>query len=55
MATQMAAPIVFFVFVGLKLDNWLETKVLFVLIGALLGVGLPMYSLIKQATNDNKS
>lgn len=54
MATQMGATITFFIFVGFKLDAWLETKVVFVLIGALLGVGLSLYSFIKQVTNDNK-
>ena len=54
MATQMGAVIGFFIFVGLKLDTWLGTKVIFVLIGALLGVGLSLYSFIRQVTSDNK-
>lgn len=54
MATQMGAVIGLFIFVGLKLDTWLGTKVIFVLIGALLGVGLSLYSFIKQVTSENK-
>lgn len=55
MATQMGLTIGLFIFAGLKLDAWLETKVLFVLIGSLLGVGLSLYYFIKQAISDNES
>lgn len=55
MATQMGVTIGLFIFVGLKLDAWLETKVLFILIGSLLGVGLSLYHFIKQAISDNES
>lgn len=55
MATQMGLTIGLFIFVGLKLDAWLETKVLFVLIGSLSGVGLSLYHFIKQAILDNES
>jgi hypothetical protein len=55
MATQMGVTIGLFIFVGLKLDAWLETKVLFVLIGSLSGVGLSLYHFIKQAISDNES
>jgi len=55
MATQMGLTIGLFIFVGLKLDAWLETKVLFVLIGSLSGVGLSLYYFIKQAISDNES
>ena len=55
MATQMGVTIGLFIFIGLKLDAWLETKVLFVLIGSLSGVGLSLYHFIKQAISDNES
>jgi F0F1-type ATP synthase assembly protein I len=55
MAAQMGVTIGLFIFVGLKLDAWLETKVLFILIGSLLGVGLSLYHFIKQAILDNES
>lgn len=55
MATQMGATIGIFIFIGFKLDAWLETKVVFVLIGSLLGVGLSLYSFIKQVTSENES
>lgn len=55
MATQMGVTIGLFIFIGLKLDAWLETKVLFVLIGSLSGVGLSLYHFIRQAISDNES
>jgi hypothetical protein len=55
MDRKMGQNIGLFIFVGLKLDAWLETKVLFVLIGSLLGVGLSLYYFIKQAISDNES
>lgn len=54
MASQMGATIGLFIFIGLKMDAWLETKAIFVLIGALLGVGLSMYSFIRQVLSENK-
>ncbi|BDS12167.1 AtpZ/AtpI family protein [Aureispira anguillae] len=55
MASQMGATIGLFIFIGFKLDAWLETKVIFVLVGALMGVGLSLYSFIKQALSENES
>lgn len=54
MAFQMGATIGLFIYLGFKLDAWLKTKVLFVLIGALLGVGLALYTFIKKAMTENK-
>jgi F0F1-type ATP synthase assembly protein I len=55
MATQMALIIGLFVFVGLCLDDWLQTKFVFVLLGSLTGVGLALYIFIRQAyANDQK-
>lgn len=54
MATQMFLIIGLFVFVGLRLDDWLQTKVVFVLLGSLTGVGLALYIFIRDALNDQK-
>ncbi len=53
MATQMGLIIALFAFVGFKLDAYFDTKVLFVLVGSLSGVGLSLYLFIKQVYNDN--
>jgi len=48
MATQMGATIGLFVFIGIKLDAWLQTKALFTVIFSLFGVGMTLYSFIKR-------
>ncbi len=53
MAMQMGITIGLFVFLGLKLDSWLETKIVFTLILSLLGVGASLYYFIKKAISDN--
>ena len=52
MAAQMAFIIGLFVFLGVRLDDWLETSPLFSLILALSGVGIALYVFIKQAYQD---
>lgn len=47
MATQMGAMIGLFVFLGVKLDAWLGTKFIFVLILSLTGVLGSLYYFIK--------
>lgn len=54
MAMQMGFTIGFFVFIGLRLDDWLGTKFLFVLLTSLMGVGLALYSFIRQAYADDR-
>ena len=53
MAMQMGITIGLFVFLGLKLDSWLETKVFFTLVLSLFGVGAALYYFIKKAISDN--
>ncbi|MCH2021270.1 MAG: AtpZ/AtpI family protein [Saprospiraceae bacterium] len=53
MAMQMGITIGIFVFIGLKLDLWLETKVVFTLILSLFGVAAALYYFIKKAIADN--
>jgi F0F1-type ATP synthase assembly protein I len=53
MAMQMGITIGLFVFIGLKLDLWLETKVVFTLVLSLFGVGAALYYFIKKAISDN--
>jgi F0F1-type ATP synthase assembly protein I len=48
MAIQMGATIGLFIFIGIKLDAWLETKALFTVIFSLFGVGITLYSFIKR-------
>ncbi|MGH1337703.1 MAG: AtpZ/AtpI family protein [Aureispira sp.] len=55
MAMQMGFIIGLFVFAGLRLDDWMETRFIFVLLGSLTGVGLALYTFIRQAyADDNK-
>ncbi len=54
MAMQMGFIIGLFVFVGLRLDAWAETRFIFVLLGSLTGVGLALYTFIRQAYADDK-
>lgn len=54
MAMQMGFIIGLFVLVGLRLDKWMETRFIFVLLGALTGVGLALYTFIRQAYADDK-
>jgi hypothetical protein len=53
MALQMGFIIGLFVFVGVRLDGWMETEFIFTLLGSLLGVGLALYSFIRQAYADH--
>lgn len=52
---QLAASILLFVFAGRWLDKRLGTQVLFTMIGAFLGFGGFMWSLIRQLNKDNQS
>lgn len=52
MATQMGATIGICVFLGFKLDAWMQTKVVFILLGSLIGVGLSLYTFIKKAMSN---
>lgn len=54
MAMQMGFIIGLFVFVGLRLDDWMETRFIFVLLGSLIGVGLALYTFIQKAYADDK-
>lgn len=54
MATQMGFTIGLFVFMGIKLDAWLETKALFTLVLSLSGVGLSLYMFIRQVIQENE-
>lgn len=54
MAMQMGFIIGLFVYLGLRLDEWMETRFIFVLLGSLLGVGLALYTFIRQAYADDK-
>jgi F0F1-type ATP synthase assembly protein I len=49
---QLAASILVFVFGGRWLDERLGTEVLFTLVGAVLGFGGFMWSLIRQLNRD---
>ncbi len=53
MAMQMGATIGLFVFLGLKLDDFFKTRVLFTLILSLSGVAAALYYFIKKAISDN--
>jgi len=52
---QLAACILVFVFGGRWLDTRLGTGVLFTLVGAVLGFGGFMWSLVRQLNKDNQS
>lgn len=52
---QMGLIITVFAFGGLKLDDWLKTKPVFVVILSLSGVALSLYVFIKQLTTEEKS
>lgn len=54
MAMQMGLIIGLFVYAGLRLDQWMETRFAFVLLGSLTGVGLALYTFIRQAYADDK-
>ena len=54
MAMQMGFIIGLFVYLGLRLDESMETRFIFVLLGSLLGVGLALYTFIRQAYADDK-
>lgn len=55
MALQMGGSIVLFTFLGIKLDDWLATNFpIYTLIGALLGVFLAMYFVIKSVMKISK-
>ena len=53
MAFQMGITIGLSAYLGLKLDAWLQTKVLFTLVLSLLGVFAALYHFIKKALSDN--
>ena len=53
MAFQMGITIGLCAFLGLKLDEWLQTKVLFTLILSLSGVFMALYHFIKKAMSDS--
>ena len=53
MAFQMGIIIGLSAFIGLKLDQWFQTKVLFTLILSLFGVFAALYFFIKKALSDN--
>ena len=53
MALQMGITIGLSAYLGLKLDAWLQTKVLFTLVLSLLGVFAALYHFIKKALSDN--
>ena len=52
---QLAASILVFVFGGRWLDQRLGTRVLFTLVGAGIGFGGFMWSLIRQLNKDNQA
>ncbi len=54
MSLQMGVTIGLFVFIGIKLDAWMETNVIFTLICALFGVGAALYFFIKQVITENE-
>ncbi|WP_428897254.1 Putative F0F1-ATPase subunit Ca2+/Mg2+ transporter [Parelusimicrobium proximum] len=47
---QFALSIVLFGFAGYKLDEWLKTKPLFLMVLGFAGFGVGMYAIIKTAT-----
>lgn len=57
MAFQMAAIIALGSYGGLKLDEALQTKPLFIIVGSLASIALALYIVIKDTTpkNDNKN
>ncbi len=50
---QMAAIITIFSLGGLYLDEYCQSKPLFVVIGSLSGVGLSLFSLLRQLLSEN--
>jgi len=54
MAIQMGLIIGLFCFAGFYADQYLETKVVFTLIGSLGGVGIALYVFIKQVLTEDK-
>ena len=51
---QLAASITLFVFAGQWLDGRLHTEVLFTMLGAFLGFGGTMWSLIRRLKQDEE-
>jgi F0F1-type ATP synthase assembly protein I len=54
LGVQLAAAIIVFVFAGQWLDRKLGTQALFTILGAFLGFGGTMWSLIRRLNKDNK-
>jgi F0F1-type ATP synthase assembly protein I len=54
LGVQLAAAILVFVFAGQWLDKKLGTQALFTILGAFLGFGGTMWSLIRRLNKDNK-
>ena len=45
---EIAVPVVLFMYLGYKLDGWLDSKPWCLALGALLGVGVGTYSFIRR-------
>jgi len=54
LGVQLAATIVVGVLVGQWMDRKAGTDVLFTMVGALLGFGVTLYSLIRDVSKDDK-
>ncbi len=54
MGIQMALIIAAFSWLGVKMDDWLNTEPLFTVVLSLSGVALSMYVFIKQILTDSK-
>ena len=55
LGVQMALVITVFALGGVKLDEWLDTKPIFIIILSLSGVALSLYIFIKQLITEDKS
>jgi F0F1-type ATP synthase assembly protein I len=54
LGVQLAAAILLFVFLGQWLDKKLGTEALFTILGAFLGFGGTMWSLIRRLNRENR-
>ena len=48
MGVEIAVPVVLFTFLGYKADGWLGTEPWLVVVGALLGMAVSFYTLVKR-------
>lgn len=45
---EMAVPLVLFMYVGYRVDRWLETAPWFFVVGAFLGITVSFYNLFRR-------